>query len=275
MMGGLVRYPRCGATAIRLRRCSAYPRALTDTTVAGAVGNSLFADLVSVARHLYKYGIQDDPTSTLTTTTLNLPAISMQADEFNELIGDEFVPLLNKAGGAGFQLTAYTQTWSDVEARVGSQARAGQIAGNFNTLVMLRVKELATAVIGCPTGHAAGLYANPRVRRGRDAGYAAVLGSPRGPDARDAGASAVWHDRAGRRPGTHGSKALGWRAGESVRLPLGQEGRATVAGGDQGRLFGVAVQSAPDLGSGTFGCALRVQRHGDCGYVQEVPVNLP
>ena len=69
----------------------------------------------------------------------------MHADEFNELIGDEFVPLLNKAGGAGFQVTAYTQTWSDVEAKIGSRAKAGQVAGNFNTLIMLRVKELATA----------------------------------------------------------------------------------------------------------------------------------
>ena len=34
--------------------------------------------------------------------------------------------------------------WSDVEAhRV--KAKAGQIAGNFNTLIMLRVKEVATA----------------------------------------------------------------------------------------------------------------------------------
>jgi hypothetical protein len=55
------------------------------------------------------------------------------------------VPLLNKAGGAGFQVTAYTQTWSDVEARIGSRAKAGQVAGNFNTMLMLRVKELDTA----------------------------------------------------------------------------------------------------------------------------------
>ena len=34
-----------------------------------------------------------------------LPTISLHADEFNELIGDEFVPLLNKAGGAGFQVS--------------------------------------------------------------------------------------------------------------------------------------------------------------------------
>jgi len=112
--------------------------ALTDTTVASAVGNSMFADLVSVAGHIYKHGVSGEGTGTP-------PTISMHADEFNELIGDEFIPLLNKAGGAGFQVTAYTQTWSDVEARIGNRAKAGQVAGNFNTLIMLRVKELATA----------------------------------------------------------------------------------------------------------------------------------
>ena len=109
--------------------------ALSDTTVASAVGNSMFADLVSVAGHIYKHGTGDKAR----------PSVSIHADEFNELIGEEFVPLLNKAGGAGFQVTAYTQTWSDVEARIGNRAKAGQVAGNFNTLIMLRVKELATA----------------------------------------------------------------------------------------------------------------------------------
>jgi conjugative coupling factor TraD (SXT/TOL subfamily) len=114
--------------------------ALSDYEVAGAVGNSMFADLTSVAGSLYKFG-----------TGRGLPEasapvrIAIHADEFNELIGDEFVPLLNKAGGAGFQVTAYTQTWSDVEARIGSRPKAGQIAGNFNTLLMMRVKEMATA----------------------------------------------------------------------------------------------------------------------------------
>lgn len=112
--------------------------ALTDTTVASAVGNSMFADLVSVAGHIYKHGVSGEANAPP-------PTISMHADEFNELIGDEFIPLLNKAGGAGFQVTAYTQTWSDVEARIGNRAKAGQVAGNFNTLIMLRVKELATA----------------------------------------------------------------------------------------------------------------------------------
>jgi len=119
--------------------------ALTDTTVASAVGNSMFADLVSVAGHIYKHGVDVDPINTSQVTANTMPTISMHADEFNELIGDEFVPLLNKGGGAGFQVTAYTQTWSDVEARIGNRAKAGQVAGNFNTLIMLRVKELATA----------------------------------------------------------------------------------------------------------------------------------
>jgi len=118
--------------------------ALTDTTVASAVGNAMFADLVSVAGHLYKHGIAD-PDDGPSPPGGGMPTISLHADEFNELIGDEFVPLLNKAGGAGFQVTAYTQTWSDVEARIGNRAKAGQVAGNFNTLIMLRVKELATA----------------------------------------------------------------------------------------------------------------------------------
>jgi conjugative coupling factor TraD (TOL family) len=114
--------------------------ALSDYEVAAAVGNSMFADLTSVAGSLYKYG-----PSRGFPVPVKPRRIAIHADEFNELIGDEFIPLLNKAGGAGFQVTAYTQTWSDVEARIGSRPNAGQIAGNFNTLIMLRVKELATA----------------------------------------------------------------------------------------------------------------------------------
>ena len=106
-------------------------------------GNSRLADLVSGAGRIYKPGVDVNPIDT--PRAYVLPAISMHPDGFNELAGEEFVSLLNKAGGAGFQVTAHTQTWSDVEARIGSRAKAGQVAGNFNTLIMLRVKELATA----------------------------------------------------------------------------------------------------------------------------------
>lgn len=115
--------------------------ALTDPEVAGAVGNAMFSDLTSLAGYIYKHGAY----SGLPDIDIKKTAVNIHADEFNELIGDEFIPMLNKAGGAGFQVTAYTQTWSDVEARLQDKAKAGQVAGNFNTLIMLRVREQATA----------------------------------------------------------------------------------------------------------------------------------
>jgi conjugative coupling factor TraD (TOL family) len=116
--------------------------ALSDSEVAAAVGNSMFSDLVSVAGHIYKFGIDDGLPSTSSGATL---PINVHADEFNELMGDEFLPMVNKGGGAGVQVTAYTQTLSDIEARIGSRAKAGQVIGNFNNLFVLRVRETATA----------------------------------------------------------------------------------------------------------------------------------
>lgn len=107
---------------------------LTNPAVAAAVGNALLADLVSVAGAIYNEITAHTPTP-----------ICLHLDEFNEIIGDECVPLLNKARGAGFQVCAYTQTWSDVEARLKSRAKADQVAGNFNTWIVLRLKDKATA----------------------------------------------------------------------------------------------------------------------------------
>ena len=115
--------------------------ALSDTEVAAAVGNSMFSDLVSVAGHIYKFGIDDG----LPGASSGKVAINVHADEFNELMGDEFIPMINKGGGAGMQVTAYTQTMSDIEAKIGSRAKAGQVIGNFNNLFMLRVRETDTA----------------------------------------------------------------------------------------------------------------------------------
>lgn len=53
--------------------------------------------------------------------------------------------ILNKAGGAGFQVTAYAQTIQDMEVALGSKAKAEVTEGNFNTLIMLRVKNEETA----------------------------------------------------------------------------------------------------------------------------------
>ncbi|WP_457922297.1 TraM recognition domain-containing protein, partial [Pseudomonas syringae] len=53
--------------------------------------------------------------------------------------------MINKGGGAGMQVTAYTQTMSDIEAKIGNKAKAGQVIGNFNNVFMLRVRETSTA----------------------------------------------------------------------------------------------------------------------------------
>ncbi|MFW7343930.1 type IV conjugative transfer system coupling protein TraD [Pollutimonas sp. H1-120] len=116
--------------------------ALSDAEVAAAVGNSMFSDLVSVAGHIYKFGVDDGLPNARADQKV---PINLHADEFNELMGDEFIPMINKGGGAGIQVTAYTQTLSDIEARLGNRAKAGQVIGNFNNLFMLRVRETATA----------------------------------------------------------------------------------------------------------------------------------
>lgn len=117
--------------------------ALSDAEVAATVGNSMFADLTSVAGRLYKHGKHHGLPNYRNDGYE--PRICLHADEFNELAGPEFIPMLNKAGGAGIQVTAYTQTAADIEARLGSKPMAKQMEGNFNTLIMLRVLNEETA----------------------------------------------------------------------------------------------------------------------------------
>lgn len=115
--------------------------ALSDPVVASAVGNSMLADLVSVGGKLYKTGLDPHhPEGKIT-----LPTVNCHFDEVNELMGPEFVPMVNKMGGSGFRIHAYTQTIPDIEARLGDTAKAKQVLGNFNHLVMLRVKSAETA----------------------------------------------------------------------------------------------------------------------------------
>ncbi len=115
--------------------------ALSNSVVSSAVGNSMLSDLVSVGGKLYKSGL--DPHNQ--DGKLKLPNVCCHFDEVNEIAGPEFVPMVNKLGGSGFKITAYTQSMFDIEAKVGDKAKAGQIMDNFNHLVMLRVRSVATA----------------------------------------------------------------------------------------------------------------------------------
>ena len=114
--------------------------ALTDPEVASAVGESMFSDLTSLAGHIYKHGIGDNPAQ----QNRKPPNIVIHGDEFSDLIGPQFKTLINKSGGAGYELNLYTQTWSDPIAELGSEAKAGQLAGNIGTVMIMGVKEIAT-----------------------------------------------------------------------------------------------------------------------------------
>lgn len=105
---------------------------LTNPNIAQAVGKAFLSDLVSTAGKIYK--------ESNAHYRLNL-----HCDELSEIIQDSFVKILNKAGGAGFQVTAYAQTIQDMEVALGSKAKADVSEGNFNTLIMLRVKNEETA----------------------------------------------------------------------------------------------------------------------------------
>ena len=105
---------------------------LTNPNIAQAVGKAFLSDLVSTAGKIYK---EENAHYTL----------NLHCDELSEIIQDSFVKILNKAGGAGFQVTAYAQTIQDMEVALGSRAKADVSEGNFNTLIMLRVKNEETA----------------------------------------------------------------------------------------------------------------------------------
>lgn len=115
--------------------------ALTDPEVATAVGEAMFSELTATAGYIYKHGInsgspieEDNKTTTV-----------IHGDEFSDLIGPKFSTLINKSRGAGYQMCLYTQTVSDITAKLESEAKTGQVLGNINHLVMLRVQEPKTA----------------------------------------------------------------------------------------------------------------------------------
>ncbi|MFZ4703429.1 MAG: hypothetical protein ACOYMG_25590 [Candidatus Methylumidiphilus sp.] len=86
--------------------------------------HSIFADLVAIAgtKHGIDAGVPE------AVRDRSKPKISIHADEVNEMMNNP-CPAADKAGGAGVQVTAYTQTWSDIVARLGDSAKAGQVMG--------------------------------------------------------------------------------------------------------------------------------------------------
>lgn len=118
---------------------------MQDEVVADAVGTSFFADLVAKAGEINNHGVNKGLPG---ATSKNITPIYLHCDEFQALVsGDakEITSILNRSGSAGVRLTAYTQTRSDIEGKVGDAAKANVILGNFNSVVMLRVADSYTA----------------------------------------------------------------------------------------------------------------------------------
>lgn len=116
--------------------------AMTDKTVAEAIGGSMLSDLLSTCGYLYKYGMEKGLVDAKNGV---LPKVYLHCDEFNELATDFAIPILNKSGGSGVRFTAYTQSVFDLEAKLGDAAKAQQMLSNFNAIIMLRVKTIETA----------------------------------------------------------------------------------------------------------------------------------
>lgn len=108
---------------------------LSNKAMSDAVGQATISDLVSLCGRMYK-----DPHQNL--------SLKLHADEFSEIVRDEFITLLNKAGGAGIHVTAYTQTVNDLGVVFGSnQDKPKMLLGNFGTTIMMRISNMDTAKV--------------------------------------------------------------------------------------------------------------------------------
>ncbi len=109
---------------------------MVNKAMSEAVGQALIADLVSLAGRIYK------------NSNGERYILKLHTDELAEVVREEFITLLNKAGGAGFGVTAYTQTINDIGAVFGSNGdKPEMILGNFATKIMLRIANNETAKV--------------------------------------------------------------------------------------------------------------------------------
>lgn len=104
---------------------------LTDAMVGSAIGSLILSDLTAVSGDRYNYGIENRP-------------VNIFIDEAAEVINDPFIQLLNKGRGAKMRCIIATQTFADFAARTGSEAKARQVLGNINNLMVFRVMDAQT-----------------------------------------------------------------------------------------------------------------------------------
>ncbi len=101
---------------------------------ASAVAKIATLDLQSYVGGRYAYGKGHGP-------------IWLFVDELADAATVELVSLLGKSRGAGLRIVACAQTTSDLEAALGSRARALQVLSNVNTVVQFRAQGAQDAAV--------------------------------------------------------------------------------------------------------------------------------
>lgn len=101
---------------------------------ANAVARTTLLDLQSFVGARYASGKTTEP-------------LWLFVDELADAVTVEFIGLLSKSRGAGLRIVACGQTSADLEAALGSRARAMQVMGNANTIVQMRCQNAADAAV--------------------------------------------------------------------------------------------------------------------------------
>jgi conjugative coupling factor TraD (TOL family) len=111
----------------------------TDQVVGASVANTFLSEILAVSGEIYNFGI-DNGLPRMKGDKRRKPMVRLHVDEANEIFGKEFNPILNKAGGSGVSVVAYTQTISDGAVRLESQDLSNQMLGNFGTIISFKVR---------------------------------------------------------------------------------------------------------------------------------------
>lgn len=105
---------------------------LADAETGSAVGSIFLSDITSVSSNVYNF---------MKPAGHDLSSAMILIDEAAEVINDQVIKMLNKTRGAGFRLFISSQSTSDFEARLGSEAKMKQIITNTNHFTALRTPD--------------------------------------------------------------------------------------------------------------------------------------
>ncbi len=118
--------------------------AMADAEIASVVGAGFVADFVSTCSRIYKDGILSDTPGGRENEQFNIWG---HWDEMDVMLGDEFIPTINKIRGASVGLTVYSQVQEDFEIGLGSTGKARQAMGSINNYILFRCGSTETAAL--------------------------------------------------------------------------------------------------------------------------------